>query len=99
MPYTLQEVDDAEALVREIRPATLISRDDYDWALAIKDKDSQSAIILFRPQRGEQSEICSTPEEIESICHFLGSQWTAEEVTRIAAAARKHAALKINRIQ
>lgn len=98
MDYTLKDVDDAEALVRRIRPDTLISRDNYDWDLAIRDNESRYEIVLFRSPRGEGPAIASTTEEIESICYYMGSQWTSEQVERIAAASRRHVAKKINRI-
>jgi hypothetical protein len=92
MPYSLKDVNDAEALVRSLRPEAIISRGDYDWSLSIMDKNSNAAFVLFQPQRDDtgQREISSTLDEIRDICFFMGGQWTAEEAAKIAAAARRH---------
>lgn len=99
MSYFIKDVDAAEALVRELRPETIISRGDYDWSLSIRDKHSNSAFILFRPKREDigQSEIVSTLGEIRDLCFFFGGQWTAEEAAKFGAAARKR--FDINRIK
>lgn len=80
MPYSMQDVDEAEALVRKIRPETLISRDDYDWTLVIKDKDSNFVVILFQCGDESRREITTSSDEIRDICFLLGSQWTPEQV-------------------
>lgn len=84
MAYSLNDVDAAEALIRKLRPDAIISRDDFDWSLSVKDKDSEIAIILFQNGDEGRPERISTEEEIRDICFLMGSQWTAEEALRLA---------------
>jgi hypothetical protein len=86
MSYSIKDVDAAEALVREIRPETLIQRGDYDWSLSIADKELTSpGFILFQPERGDigQREISTPLDEIKDICFMLGSQWTPEQIAKM----------------
>jgi len=87
MTYSLKDVNAAEALVRKIRPNTIIQRGDYDWSLAIADKElTTSAIILFQPEREDigQTEIKSSPETIRNACFMLGAQWTPEQISKFS---------------
>lgn len=85
MPYSLKDVDAAEALVLAIRPETLVERGDFDWSLSVRDKDSTYAVILFQPRFEGQPEIKSTEEHIRNVCFMLGSQWTPEQIGQMTA--------------
>ncbi len=89
MSYSLKDVDEAEALVRSMRPETLISRDDYDWSLAVKDKDSTVAVILFQCGDETRPEIRSSLDDVRNVCFWLGRQWTPEQI-KILEKARPH---------
>lgn len=89
MSYSMKDVDNAESLIRQLRPDIMISRGDYDWALSICDKDRTCAFIVFRPEMDGRDEISSTLDQIRDLCFFFGSQWTAEEALRLGVAARK----------
>ena len=92
MSYSLKDVDDAEALIRELRPDAVVWRGYDGMMLTVGDKDCRGpAHYVFRPQRDDlgEVEIVRSMEEIRDLCFFLGGQWTAEEAARIAAAARK----------
>lgn len=87
MPYSLQDVDAAEALIRELRPDADIWRGYDGMFLTVGDKDCNGlAIFIFRPRRDdlEEREIVSSEEEIRDICFWMGSQWTADEALRMA---------------
>lgn len=86
MAYTLKDVDEAETLIRAERPDLLISRGDFDWALAIADKDKTLGFVLFRPEREDigQSEIKTPLGEIKDICFLYGEQWTPEHISKMA---------------
>lgn len=83
MAYTLKDVDDAEALVRELRPDMTIYRQSFDWELAIKEATGDSAIWLFRIRSQQNPEVRSTPDEIGDICFISGAQWTPEQIAKI----------------
>lgn len=77
MPYSIKDVDDSEALIRELRPDAVIWRN--GMMLTVGDKECEGlAVFVFRPRRDdlEEREITSSPDEIRDICLWLGPQWT-----------------------
>lgn len=101
MAYALKDVDDAEALIRELRPDAKIWRDSYGWSLTIGDGYNHGLVIfIFRPRCDDlgEKEITSTKEEIRDICFLMGSQWTADEVLKLTSQMSRRRA-PINRIQ
>lgn len=89
MPYSLKDVDAAEAHIRANRPETAIDRGDFGWALSVADVPGKKAFILFRPERENQSEISATPQDIDQVLFYLGPQWTAEQVKQMMSRASK----------